>query len=181
MNPDLISVAILGLAVGTNVRRPLIGKDVRRPPIGKLTLRPVRGTGEYGVVYDGEAGGFMFVRLDAADKQAKLVKVTFDFSSCGLRVAGTPMMVPVTNHGVATFQSFSAGAGSPVFGFTATGFEPGDDLLLQAPKMVRADNMPALTEDLFGGKLTVEVSDGRKIEGVFSVAGRNASAAIAAY
>lgn len=137
--------------------------------------------GEYGVSYAGESGGFMYVQIDAAPAGLTLFKATFDFSNVGLKIADTPMGVPVVNHGVIDYETFTSSTGAAKFGFTANGFDRFDDLLLQAPKMVTSKNLPPLAQDLFGGTLVLEYSDGQTKQATFSEQGRNGTAAIALF
>lgn len=167
----VIPIAVLGLAAAVLAILAILRKW--RPPA-------VGGAGEYGNVFAGEAGGFLFVRLDTADGGATLVKATFDFTACGLKANLNSIGVPTVNNGVASFQPFTTG-NVPIFGFTATGFNPGDDLLVQAPRLEKADGMPAVTGDLYSGRLTIDLSDGRQKIGRFSLPGRNSMAAIATF
>jgi hypothetical protein len=143
--------------------------------------------GEYGGSYAGEAGGFMFVQLrpGALPAGVTLMDATFNFAkrNRGIRIdqTATPVMVPEVNHGVVSHHTFVNAPLSACFGFSATGFDAGDDLLLQAPKLLTHSNQMPLTQDLYGGSLTLAFSDGQEKQATFSQEGRNGTAAIAVF
>lgn len=66
-------------------------------------------------------------------------------------------------------------------GFTAEGFDQGDSLLTQAPKIGKANIPIPRAQDLFGGKLILEFSDGQQKIATFSIVGRNGFAARATF
>jgi len=155
-------------------------------------MRKIKGNiGEYGIVYLGESGGFTYLQFVNAPKGIGLFtktkggitldKVTFDFSGCGLHITDAGWMVPHVSHGVDQWKEYIQSNDPAIFGFTAIGFNPGDDLLLQAPRIAKADNLPPTSQDLFGGKLILGFSDGQKITAHFSTVGRNSMSAIATF
>lgn len=139
----------------------------------------ITGYGEYGNSFSGEAGGFTYVQLNTADPGVSLAKATFDFSSLGLNSTASGIGVPTINNGVTSFSTFVTSTHPAVFGFTATGFNAGDNLLLQAIHVDGPTGSIPLASDLFGAKLNVQFSDGTVLTGTFDRQGRNQLAVIA--
>jgi hypothetical protein len=138
-----------------------------------------KGQGEYGLTIGGEAGGFMFLQLNKAPVGINLVKATFDFSQVPDLISDNSAFGgPVNNNGVNSYDTFISSSNPLIFGFTATGFDSGDDLLLQAPRISKSNGQIPTAVDLYGGQLILTFSNGKQITSLFSMQGRNALAVV---
>ena len=138
----------------------------------------INGFGEVGSL--GEPGNFIYAEF-TADEPITLNSATYNFTGLDVLLDGDGIfLAPNINNGVASFSFFPAlpAADTQIFGFTATGFDSGDNLQitmdLDKPSIGGGTPFQA---DYFGGTLMVLFSNGTTIAATFDSAGRNTLAA----
>jgi hypothetical protein len=160
-----VIIIILGASVVLSLATPAIA----------LTIN---GFGEVGSL--GEAGNFIYAEF-TADQPITLNSATYNFTGLDVLLDGDGIfLAPNINNGVASFSFFPAlpATDTQIFGFTATGFDSGDNLqiTMDLDKPSFGGGTP-FQSDYFGGTLMVLFSDGTTIAATFDSAGRDTLAA----
>ncbi len=140
----------------------------------------VSGTLYVGAV--GEAGNYIDVTF-ASSANVTLVDVNFDWTGHNVWVdQDETSLVPPENEGVTSFSfhfgdppsSSPPGVNYQVFGFSATGFNPGDRLRITMDMDTGPSGGTPLYADYAGGRATVRFSDGTTFVAVFNLTGTTA-------
>jgi PEP-CTERM motif len=138
----------------------------------------INGFGEVGSL--GESGNFIYAEF-TADEPITLNSATYNFTGLDVLLDGDGIfLAPNINNGVTSFSFFPAlpAADTQIFGFTATGFDSGDNLqiTMDLDKPSFGGGTP-FQPDYFGGTLLVLFSNGTTLAATFDSAGRDALAA----